>query len=74
MQHTLFDEIFPADLRRRLAGLVELSDVVLRDLRGTLADVDVLITGWGCPRIDAAVLDRAPRLRAIAHAAGSPTR
>ncbi|TDD19133.1 hydroxyacid dehydrogenase [Nonomuraea diastatica] len=71
MQHNLFDEIFPTDLRRRLAGLVELPDVVLRDLRETLSDVDVLITGWGCPRIDAAVLDRAPRLRAIAHAAGS---
>jgi phosphoglycerate dehydrogenase-like enzyme len=31
----------------------------------------VLITGWGCPRLDAAVLDRAPRLRAVIHAAGS---
>ncbi|KGN37248.1 2-hydroxyacid dehydrogenase [Knoellia subterranea KCTC 19937] len=36
-----------------------------------LADVDVLLTGWGCPPVDAAVLDRAPRLRAIIHTAGS---
>lgn len=32
---------------------------------------DVLLTSWGCPPIDAAVLDRAPRLRAIVHAAGT---
>jgi phosphoglycerate dehydrogenase-like enzyme len=33
--------------------------------------VEVLVTGWGCPRIDADVLARAPRLRAVVHAAGS---
>ncbi|SDY06537.1 Phosphoglycerate dehydrogenase [Amycolatopsis xylanica] len=36
-----------------------------------LADVEVLITGWGCPRLDADVLSAAPRLRAIVHTAGS---
>ncbi|WP_228010562.1 hydroxyacid dehydrogenase [Nonomuraea phyllanthi] len=71
MQRGLFSEVFPDDVRGRLAGLVDAPDAVLPHLGGTLADVDVLITGWGCPRIDAAVLDRAPRLRAIAHAAGS---
>ncbi|MFC9244402.1 hydroxyacid dehydrogenase [Streptomyces sp. NPDC057136] len=39
--------------------------------RRKLADVDVLLTGWGCPLIDGAVLDAASRLRAIVHAAGS---
>ncbi|MFC7261357.1 hydroxyacid dehydrogenase [Streptomyces lutosisoli] len=39
--------------------------------RGNLADADVLLTGWGCPLVDDAVLDAAPRLRAIVHAAGS---
>ncbi|MDX6313067.1 MAG: hypothetical protein QOF44_2531 [Streptomyces sp.] len=36
-----------------------------------LANTDVLLTGWGCPLVDRDVLDAAPRLRAIVHAAGS---
>jgi len=38
------------------------------DVEGSLADAEVLLTGWGCPPIDVAA---APRLRAIVHAAGS---
>lgn len=33
--------------------------------------VEVLVTGWGCPRLDADILDRMPRLRAVLHAAGT---
>ncbi|GAA2807116.1 hydroxyacid dehydrogenase [Kribbella solani] len=40
-------------------------------VRAALPDVDVLLTGWGCPRIGPDVLDAAPKLRAILHAAGS---
>ncbi|WP_370948083.1 hydroxyacid dehydrogenase [Amycolatopsis sp. cg5] len=36
-----------------------------------LADVEVLITGWGCPKLDENVLAAAPRLRAVVHTAGS---
>jgi phosphoglycerate dehydrogenase-like enzyme len=36
-----------------------------------LERVEVLVTGWGCPRIDAAALDRMPQLRAAFHAAGT---
>lgn len=36
-----------------------------------LAQADILVTGWGCPVIDQAVLAAAPHLRLIAHAAGS---
>ncbi|MCT2593526.1 hydroxyacid dehydrogenase [Streptomyces sp. N2-109] len=36
-----------------------------------LAETEVLITSWGCPPLDARVLDAAPRLRAVLHAAGS---
>ncbi|MCZ9880242.1 hydroxyacid dehydrogenase [Arthrobacter sp. B2a2-09] len=38
---------------------------------GLLAETDILITGWGCPTVDIAVLDSAPRLRHILHAGGS---
>ncbi|QGJ78535.1 hydroxyacid dehydrogenase [Sinorhizobium meliloti] len=36
-----------------------------------LAEAQILVTGWGAPFIDAAVLARAPRLRLIVHAAGT---
>ena len=40
-------------------------------VRGRLADVEVLITSWGCPPLGDTVLHHAPRLRAVLHAAGS---
>lgn len=36
-----------------------------------LARAEILLTGWGCPRLDADVLSRAPKLRAAIHAAGT---
>lgn len=39
--------------------------------RRTLAQAEILVTGWGTPVLDSTVLDAAPRLRAIVHAAGS---
>jgi phosphoglycerate dehydrogenase-like enzyme len=70
------DELFSAPDRARLAALCSIDPEPLRGFdepraAGLLAEVEILVTGWGCPRIDAAVLARAPRLRFIAHAAGS---
>lgn len=39
--------------------------------RSRLAQVEVLVTSWGCPRLDSDVLDRMPRLGAVLHAAGT---
>lgn len=36
-----------------------------------LGRAEILLTGWGCPPLGAAVLERAPRLRAVVHAAGT---
>lgn len=36
-----------------------------------LSQVEVLFTGWGGPRLDAAFLDRLPALRAVFHAGGT---
>ena len=36
-----------------------------------LARAEILLTGWGCPPLDAALLARAPALRAVVHAAGT---
>ncbi|MFF2654190.1 hydroxyacid dehydrogenase [Streptomyces sp. NPDC058045] len=48
-----------------------LDDLTTDQARAVLAEVDLLVTGWGCPPLDAAVLAAAPRLRAVAHTAGS---
>lgn len=65
---------------RSLAAFREVCDLapppVLDDLstpraRSLLADVDLLVTGWGCPALDEEVLRAAPRLRAVVHTAGS---
>ncbi|WP_227497378.1 hydroxyacid dehydrogenase [Planctomonas psychrotolerans] len=73
----LREQLFPAPQRAALSRVADvLSDTVLTefdspDARALLGRADVLITGWGCPRIDAEVLDAAPSLRLVAHAAGT---
>lgn len=69
--------IFPAQRLASLEpGLRLLSPEPLNEFTSTrslglLAETDILITGWGCPTVDAAALDAAPRLRHILHAGGS---
>ncbi|WP_329572140.1 hydroxyacid dehydrogenase [Kitasatospora sp. NBC_01266] len=61
----------------RLISLAELDPGLVLDDFGTpaalaaLAEAEVIVSSWGCPPIDAAVLAAAPRLRAVLHAAGS---
>ncbi|MFF8418350.1 hydroxyacid dehydrogenase [Streptomyces sp. NPDC015680] len=54
-----------------LADLPALDDFTTDRARAVLADVEILVTGWGCPPLDAAALAAAPRLRAVVHTAGS---
>ncbi|MFB4278009.1 hydroxyacid dehydrogenase [Nonomuraea sp. MTCD27] len=70
MRPPLLPELFPLDLRRRLSLVTRVHERVIDAFDGPL-DAEILITGWGCPRIDADVLAAAPRLRAVVHAAGS---
>jgi phosphoglycerate dehydrogenase-like enzyme len=41
------------------------------EARAALASARIMITGWNPPRVDAAVLELAPQLRAIVHSAGT---
>lgn len=69
--------IFPADALARLSQLVDIDltlaagDFTDPRVRRRLASTEILITGWGCPVLDAAALEAAPELRAVLHAAGS---
>lgn len=77
MAPVLTPDLFSPALRARLDELGSVLDpeplTRFDDERAAelLPQAEVLLTGWGCPRIDVAVLDRAPRLRAILHAAGT---
>ncbi|MFD0306191.1 hydroxyacid dehydrogenase [Streptomyces sp. NPDC127119] len=62
------------DAFRRVCDLAPppvLDDLSTPRAKSLLADVDLLITGWGCPALDEEVLRAAPRLRAVVHTAGS---
>ncbi|MDB5326095.1 MAG: glycerate dehydrogenase [Phycisphaerales bacterium] len=65
--HGVADEIAR---RVRLVGNPENADSV-RTNPSILTDVDVIFSGWGCPRIDQALLAAAPRLKAIFYGAGT---
>ena len=49
---------------------VVLSDLRSAPSRAALARAEIILSGWGCPPIDEAVLQAAPGLRAIVHAGG----
>ena len=75
MHPVVKDELFRSehfDALNRVCDLV--SEDPFRD-ESTLAEhldsVEILITSWGCPRINEELIDQAPRLKLIAHLAGS---
>jgi phosphoglycerate dehydrogenase-like enzyme len=69
--------IFPDEVMARLTTAVDIDPALVAErfddprVRKALGGTEILITGWGCPPIDAAVLEAAPGLRAVLHAAGS---
>ncbi|MEV0404033.1 hydroxyacid dehydrogenase [Actinoallomurus sp. NPDC050550] len=77
MRPRYLSQLFPVPLMSRLEKLVEIDTSLVAqrfdqpEIVQALADTEILITGWGAPRLDDAVLAAAPRLRAMVHAAGS---
>lgn len=76
MRPDLEPRLFDPASRANLADVADVAPIVVSDAAtpeaaGLLAEAEVLLTCWGAPSIDAAVLAAAPRLRAVVHAAGS---
>ncbi|GHG89121.1 hydroxyacid dehydrogenase [Streptomyces lanatus] len=69
--------LFPPPLMARLRKAAEIDpELVVRDFTDpaaaeALARTEVLVTGWGCPHLDADVLTAMPALHVVLHAAGS---
>ncbi|MFE7897617.1 hydroxyacid dehydrogenase [Streptomyces sp. NPDC057424] len=70
-------QVFPPEVLARLSRSVDIDPALVAQdftgprVLGALARAEILVTGWGCPRLDETVLDAAPRLRAVLHSAGS---
>jgi phosphoglycerate dehydrogenase-like enzyme len=71
-----YEEIYGEREREEIAGLVDLvgppqTAESVAEVPELLRETDVLLSGWRLPRLDAAFLAGAPRLRAVFYAAGS---
>lgn len=77
MSRDVFDEQFDQQRIDRLRLLADVPDPVFTDdlddpsLRDRLAQVEVLLTGWGAPSLDQDRLERMPQLKVMLHCAGS---
>jgi len=77
MSREAFDAQFDAARIARLRRIASVPDPLWTAdptdpaLADRLAGVEVLLTGWGAPQLDADLLGRMPRLRAMLHCAGS---
>ncbi|MCI1018996.1 hydroxyacid dehydrogenase [Microbacterium sp. C5A9] len=72
---TLAENLFGPH-RARLSGLVDVPAEVLTDFASDhasdlLGTAEILLAGWGCPRVDRGMLERMPHLRAVVFAGGT---
>ena len=69
------DHVMTAATRAELEMLVELVAPTAVDLNAldaaVLGEIEILVGGWGCNVLDAALLARMPKLRQLAYAAGT---
>lgn len=69
--------VFDAEALARLARTCDivrdapLEELLSADARAVLGEIDILVTGWGCPMVTSDVIKAAPNLKLIAHAAGT---
>jgi phosphoglycerate dehydrogenase-like enzyme len=71
-----YQMVYGADVRSRIAELAEVIGPQHRSAEilkasALLSRVQVLISGWGGPRLDSTFLEAAPRLEAVFYGAGS---
>lgn len=71
-----FNKIYSPDQQERLAGLLDLQAPLLTPLDAEthpekLQTVEVILSGWGAPRMDEKFLAHTPNLQAVFYGAGS---
>jgi len=68
--------VYSEEAQRKVRSLIDLywpfeSGQGLLKRPGILEPAEVLMAGWGCPRLDSTILDAAPNLDAVFYAAGT---
>lgn len=76
MEERRRDDVYPDEVLAMIDATVTLERPFLTadelaDQPDALRDTELLLTGWGAPVVDGALLERAPHLRGVLHAAGS---
>lgn len=73
----LYEEIITTAAERKLGEVGEVErntsgqNLPREEVLARIADADAVLTSWGAPLIDQELLDQAPRLKIVAHAAGT---
>ncbi len=76
-QNAVLETFFPAAVRKKLEASFEAEyntagrQFSKEELRDKLREFDAVMTGWGTPMLDEAVLDSIERLRLIVHTGGT---
>jgi phosphoglycerate dehydrogenase-like enzyme len=77
MSEDTYDSLMTPELAARLRDVADVDEgrpiqnFTDPGVADVVRDAEILLTGWGAPRVDAAALDLMPRLRAVVHAAGT---
>lgn len=76
MEAKTLQTVYPIYLQEEFGQYIHLvsepltTDELMEDL-SVLRNVDILLTGWGAPKIDQTLLNEAPNLKLVLYAAGS---
>lgn len=74
MPRATWDEVYDHNARQRIDEVATMGYVdpaYLKDRLEELSQAEILVSSWGCPRLDQEFLDATPQLRAVFYGAGS---
>jgi phosphoglycerate dehydrogenase-like enzyme len=76
LDEAAYQKLYPIEERQQIEQLVQIeaplytSQTIAQNM-SILEDIDVIFTGWGCPKLTAEFLAHAPRLKVVFYGAGS---
>jgi len=76
LHRSSFENVYETAMRTEIGGLLDIEDAPvtqaeLVDNPTMLEAVEIIMSSWGCPMLDANLLEAAPQLKAIFYGAGS---
>lgn len=76
LRESIRDIVYPTDIYDAIKAQVTVVETPytaesIHDNLSVLEDVTIIFSGWGCPRLDASLLEHVPKLKAVFYGAGS---